>query len=141
MGKSKSPIKIDVSGLCACGSGNSYVDCCGRYISNQQPAPDAQALMRSRYTAYTLDDQEYIQRTWHSDTRPPIVSMQESRCHWLGLTVMSYHPAAQTATVEFVAKYKSNGRAHRLHEISNFVCVDGEWFYLDGQFPLTIDNA
>lgn len=110
----------------------------------------AEALMRSRYTAYTQRNEAYLRATWHPSTLPnePIVQENEA-LQWLGLEVKSALrlrqrkaelPENQDAdTVEFVARYKINGRAHRLHELSRFVRepADGvaRWFYLDGSFP------
>jgi SEC-C motif-containing protein len=52
---------------------------------------------------------------------------------WLGLTLKSHTLQDNDhATVEFVARYKLNGRAFRLHELSRFVRVDGRWLYVDG---------
>ncbi|MFA9216224.1 MAG: YchJ family protein [Sphingomonadaceae bacterium] len=133
---------------CPCG-GPSLAACCGPYIAGAAIAPSAEALMRSRYTAYTQRNEPYLMATWHASTRPqePIVS-QEEKLHWLGLEVKSAlrlrqrkaeQGDASRDTVEFVARFKLNGRAQRLHEISNFVReeVDGalRWFYVDGSFP------
>ena len=119
---------------CACGSGLLLMACCGRYLSGE-PAPTAEALMRSRYTAFTLRDEAYLLSTWHPDTRPQSLGLaQESPVpKWLGLNVL--HSAMQDAhhaTVEFVARQKISGRAYRLHELSRFVLEDGKWFYIDG---------
>ena len=107
--------------------------------------------MRSRYTAYTLGNEAYLRATWHPSTRPsgPIVDENE-RLQWLGLQVKSTLRLRQRKvntpespdrdTVEFVARYKIGGRAHRLHEVSNFVRETDSsgvprWYYLDGSFP------
>jgi SEC-C motif-containing protein len=105
------------------------------YLSAKDIAPTAQALMRSRYTAYTLNDEAYLQKTWHASTRPALQLDKQEPCKWLGLTIISQHQEGHYATVEFVAKYKVNGRAQQLHEVSNFVQEDGAWFYVDGIFP------
>ena len=92
--------------------------------------------MRSRYTAYTRDDAAYIARTWVSTTRPSDeATAQRDDARWLGLDIRHCSTSDDSATVEFVARYKVAGRAHRLHEISRFVRKDGQWFYLDGSFP------
>lgn len=135
MAKFKSTDSVKATTLCPCGLGASYLACCGRYISGAETAPTAQALMQSRYTAYTLDDQRYIRQTWHPDNRPQEYLERRPACQWLGLSLLSHHPAGLTATVEFIARYKINGRAERIHEISRFVCEDGQWLYVDGQFP------
>lgn len=93
--------------------------------------------MRSRYTAYTRRDDVYLKATWHESTRPEQAVATDDDTKWLGLEVRRHVPADEAATVEFVARYKVGGRAHRLHEISNFVREQGRWFYVDGSFPQT----
>jgi SEC-C motif-containing protein len=110
--------------------------CCGRYHDGPQhlQAPDAQALMRSRYSAYVLGRADYLLATWHPRTRPASLAPDEPGLKWLGLEVRRFvQPDAEHATVEFVARSRLGGRATRLHEISRFVCEDGRWFYLDGE--------
>jgi len=91
--------------------------------------------MRSRYTAYTLKHEDYLLATWHSSTRPASLDLiGQPAQQWLGLTVKRHEQtAADRAIVEFAARYKINGRANRLHEISNFVREGGLWFYVDGE--------
>lgn len=120
---------------CPCGSGKIYAHCCEPYLSGAKLAPDAQALMRSRYTAYTLEDEAYLQKTWHPTTRPEKIIRQQESCKWIGLNVISHHQEEQTATVEFIARYKLNGRAEKIHEISRFVFEDGQWFYTEPVIP------
>jgi SEC-C motif-containing protein len=119
---------------CPCGSGRTLAACCGRY-HNGAPAPDADALMRSRYSAYVLGLETYLKATWHPDTCPANLELDATpRPQWLGLAVTSHLPLdAQHATVEFVARYKLNGRAFKLHELSRFEKVDGRWVYVAGE--------
>jgi SEC-C motif domain protein len=97
--------------------------------------------MRSRYSAYVLGLMEYVHQTWHASTRPAREELaskelaSDGATKWLGLDVKNHVPAGDSATVEFVARYKVGGRAHRLHEVSNFVREEGKWFYVDGSFP------
>ena len=108
--------------------------CCGRFLGDFEhtPAPDAQSLMRSRYTGYVLGDEPYLLATWHPSTRPPSVA-PEPGAKWLGLDVLDSRQVDAThAAVEFVARYRIAGRAHRLHERSRFVREDGRWYYVDG---------
>lgn len=120
-------------GACPCGSARTLADCCGRYHAGV-PAPDAESLMRSRYSAYVLGLEAYLRATWHPDTCPASLALNETpRPQWLGLTMKAHAPQDAThATVEFVARYKLNGRAFRLHETSRFEQVDGRWLYVDG---------
>lgn len=121
---------------CPCGSAARYPACCGRYHAGplHLQAPDAASLMRSRYSAYVLDQLDYLRATWHPDTCPTELPPNEPGLRWLGLEVRQHHSEdADHATVEFVARSKLGGRAFRLHEISRFVRLQGRWFYIDGQ--------
>ena len=91
--------------------------------------------MRSRYSAYVLKLEVYLLATWHPDTRPASLDLAAESCKWLGLEVKKFiQESADCATVEFVARYKSGGSAHRLHEVSRFVRNAGRWFYVSGEF-------
>jgi len=119
---------------CPCGA-TDYAACCGRYHDGA-PAPDAATLMRSRYSAYVLKLEAYLLSTWHPGTRPAALDLAADNAKWLGLEVKKHTPeSADRATVEFVARCKVGGRAHRLHEISHFVREEGRWFYVSGEFP------
>lgn len=119
---------------CPCGNSKQYSDCCGHYLDQGVSAATAENLMRSRYTAYTLDREDYLLATWHHSTRPAALGLaNQPRNQWLGLTVKRHEKSAPDhAIVEFVARYKINGRACRLHEISRFMREGGVWFYVDG---------
>jgi SEC-C motif-containing protein len=119
---------------CPCGSNRSHADCCGRYLEGSDIPATAEVLMRSRYSAYVLRREPYLLATWHPATRPARLGLtDEPRPKWLGLEVKRHEQQdAEHAIVEFVARYKINGRAHRLQEVSRFVHEDGHWFYVDG---------
>jgi len=125
--------KLEVS--CTCGSGIKYTECCGRYLDGHEIPSTAEALMRSRYTAYTLLREEYLMSSWHASTRPVSLDLAaEAPSKWLGLEIKRHQQQdAEHAIVEFIARYKVGGRAHRLHEVSRFVREDGRWFYVDGE--------
>ena len=93
--------------------------------------------MRARYAAYALGRTDYLLRTWHTDTRPLAAELETSpRPKWIGLSVKSHRVCGvDSATVEFVARYKLNGRAFMLHETSRFARVAGQWYYVDGEIP------
>lgn len=92
--------------------------------------------MRSRYSAYVLKLEAYLLATWHHTTRPAALDLAADNAKWLGLELKKHLPeSADCTTVEFVARYKTGGRAHRLHEISRFTREEGKWFYVDGEFP------
>ena len=119
---------------CPCGSGATLAACCGRWHAGPQhlQAPDAVALMRSRYSAFVLELGDYLLATWHASTRPAAIDF-EPGLRWLGLQVKRQaSTGADTALVEFVARSKLGGRAHRLHETSRFVREGSQWFYVDG---------
>ena len=119
---------------CPCGSPLPYAECCGRYHAGplHLQAPTAEALMRSRYSAFVRGDHGYLLATWHPDTRPASLEPDPPGLTWLGLDVRRHTLHYDThATVEFVARSKLGGRAHRLHEISRFVREDGRWYYVD----------
>lgn len=88
--------------------------------------------MRSRYTAYVNCDADYLQETWHPKTRPSIIEF-EPKQKWLGLRIKDVEEGAVESAVEFVARFKLDGRGHRLHERSRFVFDRDRWYYLDGQ--------
>ena len=95
--------------------------CCGRYLDDfaATPAPDAEALMRSRYSAFVLGQLDYLLATWHASTRPVDLTL-DAAAKWLGLEVRSHRVIyADHAEVEFIARYR-------------FAREVGRWFYVDG---------
>jgi SEC-C motif-containing protein len=114
-----------------------FADCCGRYIDAGAAAPTALELMRSRYSAYVLGESQYLRDTWAPQTCPADLDVDPDAPdapRWLGLQIKRFAPLDAThAEVEFVARYKIGGRAHRLHESSRFVRgEDARWRYVDG---------
>jgi SEC-C motif-containing protein len=117
------------------GQALSLADCCGPLHAGQ-PAPDAERLMRSRYSAFVLGDVPYLLSTWHSSQRPAELKL-EAGGKWLGLEIKQHRvTGADTAEVEFVARFRVGGKAVRQHERSRFVrekSLDGiRWFYVGG---------
>lgn len=118
--------------VCPCGRSAAFAACCGRYIGSGVPAPDAESLMRSRYTAFVRGDTAHLLATWHASTRPATLEL-DAGVKWLGLEVKRHTPVDAThAEVEFVARSRVQGRGQRLHERSRFVRENGWWLYLDG---------
>ena len=115
----------------------NYGQCCGRWLEADAilgaVAPDAQQLMRSRYTAFALEREAYLLATWHPSQRPAQIELDPS-VKWLGLDVRDYRlTSADTAEVEFVARQKpTSGPAIRVHERSRFLLDGGYWLYVDG---------
>ena len=116
-----------------------FASCCGRYLGapglEAMAAPDAESLMRSRYTAFALGRSDYLLATWHPDTRPADLTPDTPPLRWLGLVIHAHHAGQATdttGTVQFTARYKAGGRAGRLTETSRFVRLAGRWVYLEG---------
>lgn len=122
---------------CPCGGGR-FDACCGRFLDRSRGLmPDtAEALMRSRYTAYVRRDEDWLRETWHPDTRPQ-EPVTEDGVTWLGLEVRRHDIQDDDhALVEFVARCRIGGRGQRLHEVSRFTRdAQGRWRYVDGSFP------
>ena len=120
---------------CPCESGLDYGLCCGRFIDEGALPETAEQLMRSRYTAFTLDRISYLEKTWHPATRPASIET-DNKVRWLGLKIRRAEKGRMDddeGVVEFVARYKIDGRGYRLHEISRFAKENGQWLYVDGE--------
>ncbi|WP_026287520.1 YchJ family protein [Thioalkalivibrio sp. ALJ24] len=125
------------AGSCPCGSGVARERCCGPRIDGSAPAETAEALMRSRYTAYAEGNEAYILATWDPQTRPASLELDPER-RWLGLNVRDTEAGGRddtTGEVEFVARARLRGQGMRLHERSRFRRIDGHWYYIDGDMP------
>ena len=143
--KANIPMLTDLSGLAPCPCGRlgaakktlAFAACCGRYLHSfdNTPAPDAESLMRSRYSAFVLGLTDYLAATWHATTRPHDLAA-DAGTRWLGLEVRRHAAIdASHAEVEFVARYRpSSGSAPavRIHERSRFVREGSRWYYVDG---------
>ena len=89
--------------------------------------------MRSRYCAYVRARADYLLATWHAATRPPAIELDTGSVTWLQLKVIRADSQTASGVVEFVARYKVNGKAYRLHEVSQFVKENGVWLYVNGE--------
>ncbi|WP_042424748.1 YchJ family protein [Comamonas granuli] len=125
---------------CPCGRTDArgrllpHAQCCGPYLAGPQAlsAPDAQSLMRSRYSAFVQGRADYLLATWHASTRPAQLDLDPAT-RWLGLEVRAHRAlGADHAEVEFIARFRVAGRAVRQHERSRFVRELGRWWYVDG---------
>ncbi|MEZ0493369.1 YchJ family protein [Kineococcus sp. TBRC 1896] len=115
---------------CPCGWGEPLTGCCGRYLAGQD-APTAEALMRSRYTAFVLGDVDHLLRSWHPATRPADLDLDDD-VQWRRLVVLGTDcgsPFDDAGTVEFEAHYRHAGRRGVQHEESAFSRVEGRWVY------------
>lgn len=124
---------------CPCGSQKLLTQCCGIYLQGQFPAPTAEKLMRSRYSAYCLKNIDYLLDTEHPGRRSPnsrqSIAATANSLTWLGLTVLATEagqPGDNAGIVEFVAIYQEGKSAAQLHERSRFIKARGNWFYTDG---------
>ena len=119
---------------CPCDEQRLYARCCEPFHQGAA-APTAEALMRSRYSAYVLRLEAYLLASWHASMRPASLDLaaETPPPKWLGLKILRHERQGDAAVVEFVAKFKlGGGSAQRLHEVSRFVREDARWFYVDG---------
>ena len=121
--------------LCYCNSQKQFKDCCEPYIKGQKKAPTAEALMRSRYSAYATHQADYLVTTTHVSQRAlhskADILLWATANQWQKLEVLNATPT----TVEFKAYYlDSNKKQHIHHEFSTFVQEDGIWYYVDGEY-------
>jgi SEC-C motif-containing protein len=120
--------------LCPCESGNPFKSCCQPYVEQTREAATAEALMRSRYTAFALLNEDYLRHSWHPDNCPKTIHLNKNT-KWLGLKIKNTKAGNaddKTGKVEFVARNKINGKASRLHEISRFTRFENRWVYVNG---------
>ena len=129
---------------CPCGSQRAFKDCCELVISRQKPAESAEALMRSRYSAYTKKMFDYIYDTYHPDTKQSFsidtIKTQSDEIRWLGLEVRETERGGsndEDGFVSFSAKYQLHNQVHYLNERSYFKKLDGSWLYVDGETKFT----
>jgi SEC-C motif-containing protein len=139
---------------CPCGSGRSYAECCEPYITGKAKAPTAEALMRSRYSAYAEHEIDYIINTCvHKDEDN--IDYKSTRdwseqSNWLGLKIVSVEKGGPTdteGTVEFEARYEQHGLKDVHHERAKFKRDTsggnaGAWLYDEGHvIPRTITRS
>lgn len=119
--------------ICYCGNHLSYEECCQPYINKEKNAPTAEALMRSRFSAYATHEADYLIETTHVSTRKKhkksdIIFWSESN-KWITLEILE----VTETSVHFRAHYLDNHRQEQIHEEkSNFVLEIGNWYYVDG---------
>lgn len=121
------------SARCPCASGDTFTACCAPLLDGA-PAPTAERLMRSRYTAFVREDEPYLLRTWHPETRPETLTF-EPDLEWRRLVIVDRvagGPFDTEGVVEFEAFWRQGGTRGSLHERSRFVREDRTWLYVDG---------
>jgi len=119
---------------CPCGSGLEFNTCCGPYVDGAKAAPTAEALMRSRYTAFTLGNLAYLKSTLSKAEQADFDMTEEdlAASSWQSLDIKDLEAGLEgdeRGVVEFVARYKASGTQHVLHERSTFCREDGRWVY------------
>lgn len=129
---------------CPCGSKNLYSECCGRFITGKALPATPLELMRSRYTAYTKKDLDYITRTM----KPPALSRFDTEqakswiesIEWIKLEIIATSEEGNKGYVEFLAHFFQNKRRHVMHEFSEFHLINNQWFYVDGKEPRDVKS-
>ncbi|MEL6470499.1 MAG: YchJ family metal-binding protein [Cyanobacteria bacterium J06623_4] len=154
--------QTDKGATCTCGSRRGFQRCCGPYLAGDAIAPTAEALMRSRYSAFATGNIDYLLATRHPTTSAPddrrTLEKSVRQTQWTHLLIIGTHKGQRkdkTGTVEFVAAYRaklspeiarspSSAGANRpqpmaeskvlqqLHEKSRFVKEGSTWFYVEG---------
>lgn len=120
--------------LCPCNSGDQYRQCCEPIINGDTIARTAEALMRSRYTAFVIKDVDYISKTWHPSTKPVGIS-PETIPEWYGLEIVNTKEGNDhdfKGIVEFKATSLTQKKIWHLHEVSHFVKEEEQWLYVNG---------
>ncbi|MFT5720325.1 MAG: SEC-C motif-containing protein [Motiliproteus sp.] len=123
--------------VCPCGSQQPYQHCCQAAISGRQPARSAEALMRSRYSAFVMAEADYLIASTHPDYRQALsrASMIDPQIRWRRLQIITTQQGTendQEGQVRFIATYVEGGRFGTLEENSNFSRIDSHWYYRDG---------
>lgn len=122
--------------ICPCSGmppGTAYDDCCRPALDAQKWPITAEALMRSRYSAFVLGNEDHLLRTWHARTRPADIGL-DADIVWLGLEIVDTTDGSETdetGTVHFRATCRDHLGEHILEENSSFVRRAGRWVYLD----------
>ncbi len=125
-----------MSNACPCGTKKEYSNCCGYYHQRKGIPLTAEQLMRSRYSAFVVKDEDYLIQTWHKSKSSNKSSLKLPDVEWISLKVIKTENGMEedlNGKVEFIAEYKANNKRGKLHEKSNFIKEDSKWFYVDGE--------
>lgn len=125
---------------CPCNPNKLFSDCCEPYLKNIKKAETPEILMRSRYSAYSLAEIDYIQKTMRKKAAKNFDALSAKKwavsVTWLGLTVIEApDPIKNHCTVTFIAYFSEDFVKKNIHEKSEFEKINGEWFYVDGSTP------
>jgi SEC-C motif-containing protein len=126
--------------LCHCGLTRTYNDCCGRFINGTATPQTAEELMRSRYSAYIVEDAGYLIDSTapakRRDTDHEDIIQTFEECQWLKLEVRKIEKGQhgnKHGQIEFMAYFEGDGQLQEHHEIADFVCLKNKWYYFDGE--------
>lgn len=125
---------MDAADRCPCLSGLQHGECCAPLHAGVRTAPTAEALMRSRYSAYVVGDVAYLLETWDASTRPAVLDLDPD-VRWMRLDieqVVDGGPFDREGTVRFAAHWRRGGERGAQRESSRFVRAD-RWRYVDGE--------
>lgn len=132
-----------INKICLCGSGKPFAYCCEPFIQGQKPAPTAETLMRSRYTAFALGAIDYLIDTTAPEKRNPddldILTDQVKYTNWTGLSILSTEQGSRSdeqGCVEFEAAFETDDQSGTLYEKSNFRKENNFWLYVDGEVEI-----
>jgi SEC-C motif-containing protein len=121
---------------CPCGTGDTYGACCGRFHDGSAEPPTAETLMRSRYSAFATGNADYLLKTWHSRTRPPVLDLPSQERRWLLLEITGCVRGGlldSEGSVAFRAHYREAGSRGSQQENSRFRREGSRWRYLDAR--------
>lgn len=125
--------------ICPCNSGQPYAECCELFISGKLLPQTPEQLMRSRYSAFTVMDIDYIGNTMRGSALKDYSKLETENwarsIDWQGLQVLDSGMKDNDGFVEFIASFKHNNKPEQIHERSEFHRKDGKWYYVDGKHP------
>ncbi|MCK5339487.1 MAG: SEC-C domain-containing protein, partial [Desulfobulbaceae bacterium] len=128
---------------CPCQSGKTFTSCCSPYLSEEKTAPTPEAMVRSRYSAYSEKDVKYLLKTWYPPSRPADIDPEEIP-EWHELNIISSKYGGESdnlAIVEFKVSSLSQNKKYTFLETSSFIKEDGNWLYVDSDIAEELPSA
>lgn len=125
--------------LCRCGSGETYQQCCQPFHELKSVPDTAEQLMRSRYVAFCLNNDTYLNETLYPEKRLTKRTQTDPTTTWINLKILNKQQGSTNDTkgvVEFIATFEESGEFFELQEYSNFIKQENRWFYVDGRTNL-----
>ena len=120
---------------CLCSNNIEYEACCQPFHADEQTPRTAEALMRSRFTAYAMQNETYLLKTWDTSKRPKDIDFSKEQADWTKLEIVKTKKGGEKdskGVVEFKAYYIQDNVEYVMNEVSRFIKQAGRWFYLDG---------